>query len=161
MRAEAMRRARRLRAERKFDEALTLLRDCLQDHPQHPEVHYQIAWTHDAAGEEAAAVPHYEAALEHGLEEGRRGAYLGLGSTYRCLGDYIRSIDVLDRALAEFPGDRALQAFRALTLYNLGRGREAVGELFTLLLDTTGDANIKAYERALRLYAENPDKTWT
>lgn len=158
---EAFEKAQALRAADKHDEALAVLERCLQKNPDHPEVHYHIASTHDSAGNESRAVPHYEAALELGLQDGRRDAFLGLGSTYRCLGDYIRSIDVFDRALAEFPADRALVAFRALTLYNLGRGREAMGDIFALLLDTTDDADLQAYQRALRLYAENPDKTWS
>ena len=54
---------------------------------------------------------------------------LGLGSTYRCLGEYEKSVKIFDQAVQEFPDNRALKVFRTLTLYNLGKSEESVSQL--------------------------------
>lgn len=55
------------------------------------------------------------------------------GSTLRWLGEYDKSLAVLDRARAEFPGSDAVRVFRALTLNDAGLGDEATGELLTVI----------------------------
>jgi len=129
--------------------------------PADAEASYQLARQYDSEGKESEAAPFYELALESGLKgENRRGAYLGLGSTYRALGEYVRSKEIFDRALKEFPDDRSLKVFRALTLYNLGQRDKCVEELLLQLLDTTANDQIKRYDRALRFYADKLDQTW-
>lgn len=148
------------RGDKDFAGAGALLGELLALYPNNPDVHYQLAWTYDAQGKEPEAVPHYEAALANGLIEGREGAYLGLGSTYRCLGQYQKSAEVFDRAIKEFPDNRALKVFHALTLYNLGQPDKSVERLLTQLLETTSDPAIKSYSRALAFYADKLDQTW-
>lgn len=125
-----------------------------------PDVNYQIAWTYDSMGKESEAVPYYETALSNGLKEDREGAYLGLGSTYRCLGEYEKSAKIFERACAEFPDNRALKVFQALTLYNLSRMDACADILLTQLLDTTKDDNIKKYDGALRFYKDKLSQKW-
>lgn len=149
-----------LRKENKPLEAEALLKTLLQAHPDDPDVNYQMAWTYDFMGKESAAVPFYEKAISSGLIEDRAGAMLGLGSTYRCLGEYEKSVQVFDQALTEFPNHRAIKVFRALSLYNLGQAEESVSQLLIQLLDTTGDSSIKSYERALRFYSDKLNETW-
>lgn len=139
---------------------MIILKALLQSHPDDPDVNYQIAWTYDSMGKESEAVPYYERAIANGLVEDRSGAILGLGSTYRCLGLYERSLEVLDHGIEEFPDDRAMKVFRALTLYNLGRSEESVGQLLIQLIDTTADHSIITYERALRFYSDKLNQTW-
>ena len=152
----------KLRTEKKHDEALAVLSALLVVAPKDPNVHYHYAWTCDAAGRESDAVPHYEAALDGGLPgDDRRSAFLGLGSTYRCLGQHEKSLAVFDRALVEFSDDRALKVFRALTHYNLGRHADAIGALVVQLVETTDDKHIQNYSRALLFYADKLDERWT
>lgn len=151
----------KLRNEKRHEEALALLKALLAEAPNDPVLNYQAAWTCDSWGKEGDAIPFYEAALKHGLAgEDRSSAYLGLGSTYRCLGKYDRSLAVLSAGIAEFPEYRALRTFRALTLYNLGMRAQAVGSLLTQLIETTSDPSIKAYSRALAFYSDKLDQTW-
>lgn len=85
-------------------------------------------------GKESEAVPFYVKAIANGLAgEDRKGAMFGLGSTYRCLGEYPKSLEVFDLAVKEFAEDRSLKVFRAITLYNLGKAEESVGELLVQL----------------------------
>ncbi len=149
-----------LRKENKPEEALVILDSLLQMHPNDPDVNYQMAWTCDFMGKESAAVPFYEKAISSGLKEDRDGAMLGLGSTYRCLGEYEKSLKIFDQALVEFPEHRAIKVFRALSLYNLGKAEESVSQLLIQLLDTTNDDSVKSYERALRFYSDKLNETW-
>ncbi len=137
-----------------------LLKSLLQSDPNDPDVNYQMAWTCDFMGNESAAVPFYEKAIASGLKDGRDGAMLGLGSTYRCLGEYEKSVKVFDQALIEFPDHRAIKVFRALSLYNLGKAEESVSQLLIQLIDTTSDSSIKSYDRAFRFYSDKLNETW-
>ncbi len=150
-----------LRRSGKGKEAHAALQELIASRPDDPDVNYQMAWTCDSLGYESEAVPYYEKALSNGLSEDRKGAFLGLGSTYRCLGSYEKSLRVLDNGLREFPNDRALQTFYALTMYNLGEYRDSIARLLTLLLDTTSDPSIQSYDRALRFYSERLDEIFS
>ncbi|WP_431950002.1 tetratricopeptide repeat protein [Actinacidiphila sp. bgisy167] len=129
--------------------------------PGDAEVAYQAAWAHDVLGLEAEAVPYYEQALRGtGLsEDDRRGALLGLGSTYRVLGRYDEAVRLLRAAVMDFPGDGALRTFLAMALYNTGGHREAMRILLTLLADSSSDPDIARYRRAVASYAEDLDAT--
>lgn len=150
-----------LRKNKKPEEAMQILIALLQSNPNDPDINYQMAWTCDFMGKESEAVPFYEKAIASGLKEDRSGAMLGLGSTYRCLGEYEKSLKIFDQAVKEFPENRSLKVFRALTLYNLGQSEESVSQLLIQLLDTTNDGSIKSYERALRFYSDKLNETWT
>ena len=149
-----------LRKNGQAEEALKILDKLLVEDSQHPDINYQMAWTMDSLGRESEAVPFYEKSIANGLVEDRSGALLGLGSTYRCLGEYEKSIKIFDQAVHEFPENRGLRVFRSLTLYNLGKLEDSFGELLTQLLDTTNDATIRLYDRALRFYSDKLSETW-
>lgn len=158
---DQLKKAIQLRKDSKPKEALEILKGLLLSNPNDPQICYQVAWTYDVLGNESEAVSFYEKAIASGLlGDDLKGAMLGLGSTYRCLGKYDKSLVVFDKAIEEFPEDRSLKTFRALTLYNLGQYQEAVVNLLVQLLDTTGDENIKTYEEALRLYSGKLDEIW-
>ena len=123
-------------------------------HPDAGEIHYQIAWTHDANDQSPQAIPHYEKAIVLGLEtESLAGAILGLGSSLRVAGEFEKSERVLRDGLERFPDHNEFRAFLALTLHDLGRHAEALSLVMTTLLDTAEDPGITAYQRALRYYA--------
>ena len=129
--------------------------------PDDPGAQYAAACAHDAAGLEREAVPYYRSAIAAGLAgDELRGAYLGLGSTYRALGEYAAARATFEAGLARFPGAAELRAFLAMTLYNLGDARAAVALLLTVLADTSADPHVQRYARALRFYASDLDATW-
>lgn len=145
----------------KPEEAFKILFCLLESNPNDPILNYQAAWTCDYMGRESEAAPYYEKSIENGLSgDDLRGALLGLGSTYRCLGEYSKSLKYFDRGISEFPQDRSFKVFRALTLYNLGNYGKSVSDLLILLLDTTSDKEIKSYEKALRFYSDKLSETW-
>jgi tetratricopeptide (TPR) repeat protein len=112
-------------------------------------------------GDYREAVPFYVKAVAGDLsDEERRGALLGLGSTYRALGEYPEAVEVLGQGVSEFPADRAMQTFLALALYNIGEHRQAVDLLLKHLVETTSDPGIRSYEKALRFYTGRLDEVW-
>lgn len=144
-----------------LEDALKILMSELGKRPSDAMVYYQLAWTHDALGKEADAAPAYEKAILLGLKgEDLEGAYLGLGSTYRCLGEYQKSLDTFNRAIELFPTNNAFQVFKSLTLYNLGRPDQSIRILLEKLATSTTDEKIKKYSRALLFYADKLDQTF-
>jgi len=129
--------------------------------PDDADVAYRTACVHDRLGLEAAAVPFYERCLAGtGLsDEDRRGALLGLGSTYRVLGRYAHAVETLRRGVAEYPDDGGLQTFLAMALYNAGEHHEAMRILLDLLATTSQDPSVQQYRRAISLYAKDLDTT--
>lgn len=88
------------RAEGSFANAMSILNAELAKDPSNAAVILQIAWTHDALGKEQDAVPAYEKAIHLGLKgQDLIDAYLGLGSTYRTIGDYAKSKELFERAI--------------------------------------------------------------
>ncbi|MEU4701183.1 tetratricopeptide repeat protein [Nonomuraea dietziae] len=79
----------------------------------------------------------------------------GFGSTLRVVGRYDDALAVLERGLAEFPGDPAMRAFRAMALHNAGRHREAVSTLLHVLAE---GGQAAGYARALAYYADHLDE---
>ncbi|MZD09361.1 tetratricopeptide repeat protein [Streptomyces sp. SID5785] len=149
----------RLREEGRREEARTVLLDLRERFPEDVAIAYQTAWVHDALGREAEAVAHYGAAVARpGLsEEDRRGALLGLGSTYRTLGRYPEAVATLSGAVAEFPGDQALRTFLAMALYNAGRAHDGMRLLLTVVAETSADPDLVAYRPAIEHYARDLD----
>lgn len=149
------------RANDAFDEAMNILATELAQRPSDPQIHYQVAWTHDALGREQDAVPAYERAIELGLSgDDLKGAYLGLVSTYRCLGKYEQSEELFERAIALFPDYRVFQVFRSLTMYNLGRPEKAIEILLRQPIETSSDESIRRYQRALLFYSDKLSETF-
>ncbi|MBI5962414.1 MAG: tetratricopeptide repeat protein [Chloroflexi bacterium] len=153
--------ADKLRAKNRHEEARQLLVQLAAEFPTNPVVQYRTACVYDFLGREREAIPYYYAAIENDLPEADlRGAYLGLGSTYRTLGQYVESKKILLEGLEHFPDANEMKVFLAMTLYNLGENHEAVSSLLKLITDTTSDEIIENYERAIRFYADDLNKKW-
>lgn len=98
-----------LRSAGKSEEAKQILLGLLEQSPEDPDILYQLAWIHDLMGLEGEAVPYYEKAISSGLKDPeRRGALLGLGSTYRTLGLYNKSKEIFERGRQDYPQARSL-----------------------------------------------------
>ena len=103
--------------EAMLEQARTLLLDLAAAYPDDAEISFQTAVVHDNLGLERESIPFYLRALEQGLSGADlERALLGLGSTYRGLGEYQKAEETLRRGVKEFPDNRALQVFLAMTL---------------------------------------------
>lgn len=126
------------------------------ENPDNASFQYRAACVHDGLGLEAEAVPFYVAAFRLGLTgEELLGAYVGLGSTYRLLGQFSKSIEVLLEGSQKFPDNQCLKIFEAMTLHESGRHNLAVAMLLHCAADKPGDQSVAMYRRAIQQYAED------
>lgn len=159
--------------EEKFEEAIELRKSgnhnksnelflkLVQEYPDNASVNYQCAWSFDLLGEESKAVPFYENAIKLGLSSQElKEAFLGLGSTYRVLGEYQKSKRVFEKGLESFPNNPALQTFYSMTLYNLNEHSKAMELLLHCLADTSADNEILSYKKAIYFYSNKLDEIW-
>ncbi|HEX6542652.1 MAG TPA: tetratricopeptide repeat protein [Ktedonobacterales bacterium] len=144
-----------------LEEARTLLLALHAAYPDDAEITFQTAVAHDNLGLEREAIPYYTKALDQGLSgPDLERCLLGLGSTYRGLGEYQLAEETLRRGVREFPRNRALQVFLAMTLYNRQQYQEAMELALTNLLETTSDEKLQYFKRPLLYYATHLDETW-
>ncbi len=143
-----------LRARGRLERSRRVLLEMAKRYPGDPRVNYQCAWAHDVMGREGEAIPFYERAIRRGLA-GRdlEGAFLGLGSSYRCVGEAGKAAAVLGRGAARFPSSRSLKVFLAMALHGQGRHDDALGILLRQLAETSSDPGISRYRKAISLYA--------
>lgn len=150
-----------LRNEGKAEEARVMLLELYEQNSNDAELLYQLAWTHDVLGLEREAVPFYVKSLTLGLSsEQRVGALLGLGSTYRTLGEYENSKLILEQAVHEYPENKEFPVFLAMTLHNLGDHSLAMGILLKLLAETSADEGIRSYSKAISYYSDKLEQVW-
>jgi len=150
-----------LREIEKHQEARQLLLELHNEYPNDPQVNYQCAWIHDLLGLEREAIPFYEKAIQAGLNGADlKSALLGMGSTYRCIGDYQKSIDTFQQALKLFPNAHEFNVFLAMAYYNIGEHDKAMELLLTSLVNTSNDEGVLRYQRAIRFYSDKLNQTW-
>lgn len=139
------------RAHGQFNQLLPRLQDLDARHANVAEIAYQIAWTCDTLGRHEQALTAYEKAIALGLPPNElSNAYVGLGSTLRALGQFERSAEVLRAAKLQFPDNRELDVFLALTLHAGGKHADALQLALETLIETTEDPGLTAYGRAIR-----------
>lgn len=150
-----------LRKIGKYKESNKLLMELVQEFPHNASINYQCAWSFDLLGEESKAVSFYEKSIELGLSSKElEGALLGLGSTYRTLGEYEKSKIIFLKGIESFPNNRVIQTFYSMTLYNLNEHSKAMELLLKCLIDTTIDDELLKYKKAIDFYSDKLDEIW-
>lgn len=150
----SLRAAIELREAGHLDEARQMLLVLHLESPMDAHVNLQCAWIHDVMGSEREALGFYGRAIDGGLEgDELRDAFHGLGSTLRCLGDHEQAIEVLLRGSRQFPEAREFGPFLAMAYADAGDCRKAVGLLLRDLAETSADAGVVRYRRALLEYS--------
>ena len=154
-RARRLAEAVALRAGGHAEAARPLLISLAAEYPDDAEVQYQTAWVHEYLGLEAEAVPYYERALALGLPEPElEGLVLGLGSTYRNVGQIADSLALLERGVVDYPANDAMRCFLALARLANDEPAEALALAFDVILDTSASPAIDRYRRALASYRD-------
>jgi len=150
-----------LRESEKHEEARELILELHAEFPDDPQINYQCAWIHDLLGREREAIPFYEKAVQGGLSgDDLKSALLGMGSTYRCIGEYQKSIDTFRQARTLFPNAHEFNVFLAIAYYNIGEHSIAMELLLESLVNTSKDEGILRYQRAIRFYSDKLDQIW-
>lgn len=158
---EKLNHAIKLRESGQLEKSNNVLTELVQSFPTDAYINYQCAWSFDVMGEESKAVPYYEKAIELGLSgKDLEGAIIGLGSTYRTLGQYENSHGIFIKGLELFPDNQAIKVFFSMTLYNLQKHSSAMEILLNSLVDTSADQDIQRYKKAITFYADKLDETW-
>lgn len=151
----------KLREQGQAEEALALFMTLLVSEGGNAQLQYQIAWCLDVLEREKEAIPYYEKAIAVGMNDTEMiGAFLGLGSTYRTIGEYQRSLEIFNRAILRYPNHNEFKVFRAMTHYNLGHFEEAMRELLVVIAETSSDENVIAYKRAIAFYSDKLNQIW-
>ena len=122
-----------LRESYKHKEARQILLALHADFPDDPQVNYQCGWIYDL---------------------------LGLGSTYRCIGEYQKSIETFRHALTLCPDSHEFNVFLGIAYYNTGEYSKAMELLLNTLTGTSSHEGILRYRRAIRFYSDKLDQTW-
>lgn len=160
--AEAIQLRERGRANQDLEileQARTILLD-LAAAAENAEITFQLAVCHDNMGRSPEAVPYYVQALSQGLSDAsQERCLLGLGSTYRSMGEYQKAEETLRRGVKEFPNNRALQVFLAMALYNTQHYKEAMELVLNNLMETTSDEKLQYFRRGISYYASHLDET--
>jgi tetratricopeptide (TPR) repeat protein len=150
-----------LRESGDHEEARQLLLELHAEFPEDVQVNYQCAWIHDLLGLEKEAIPFYEKAIQTGLnDDDLKSALLGMGSTYRCIGEYQKSIETFQHALSFFPDSQEFKVFLGMAYYNIGEHSKAMELLLNSLANTSSDEGIRRYQRAILFYSDKLDQTW-
>ncbi|MGN7479782.1 tetratricopeptide repeat protein [Solibacillus silvestris] len=156
-----LQQAVQLRSEGKLHESNELLIRLVEQHPNDTYIDYQCAWSFDMLGQESKAVQYYEKAiLGHLNDEDLANAYLGLGSTYRALGEYGNSKHTFEQGLKQFPHNKAIQVFYAMTLFNLNEHERAMELLLKNIATTSSNPDIKKYKNAIAFYSDKLSEVW-
>lgn len=150
----------KLRENGDIEKANRILVQLVHEYPNDAQVNYHCAWSYDVMGLEKEAAPYYERAIHIGLPKSDlREAYIGLGSTYRTIGDYLKSEEVLEKGLELF-NDNAIKTFLSMTKYNLGKHDEAMEILLQLIASTSNDKDIIKFSNAIHFYSDKLDQLW-
>lgn len=150
----------KLYSENKNEEAREILMKLVAENPDDSLINFYCGCVYDSMGLEHNAAPFYEIALANGISnKEREQAYIQLGSTYRCIGQFSKALNVLEKGIKEFPDNNGIKVFYAMTLHNLNRHSEATS-IFIQLLSTSSDPWITSYKRALSFYSEHIDETF-
>ncbi|MFB5673924.1 tetratricopeptide repeat protein [Paenibacillus terreus] len=158
---EQLEKAMQLRSEGQLEASNQILVELVRLYPQDALVNYQCAWSFDVLGREREAIPFYEKAVSLGLAgEDLEGALLGMGSTYRTLGEYESSQRTFRKGMELFPDNRAMKVFYAMTLYNLQQHPQAMEILLQCIAESSSDSEIQKYKRAILFYSDQLDKIW-
>ncbi|MEH7502966.1 tetratricopeptide repeat protein [Neobacillus drentensis] len=132
----------------------------LSNYPDDAEITYQTGIAYDNSGMGREAITYYERALKLGLSgPDLERCLLGLGSTYRYLGNYQQAVETLSRGMKEFPENRAIQVIFAMALYNNKNYKDSVELLLINLMETTMDTKLNYFKRGILAYAQDLDET--
>lgn len=157
---EEVYRAITLRRKGELIKSNELLMTLVEEFPNDAYINFQCASSLDMLGEEVKAAPLYEKAIKLGLSgKDLEKAIIGLGSTYRTIGEYEKSRIVLEKGIKQFPDNKVITVFYSMTLYNLKEHQAAMELLLTCLMETTEDSDILSYQKAIDFYLRGVTKS--
>jgi|LakMenEpi03Aug12_release.lakeMendotaPanAssembly.Ray.scaffolds.fasta_scaffold170373_4 tetratricopeptide (TPR) repeat protein len=117
---------------------------------------YQKALKLDSEGKELEAIPIYELALEQGLPENEiPNLLICLGSSYRVIKNYQKSLEILETASQKYPDNLAVKTFLAMTLFDCKNFQKATSLLLEIVATNPTDQNLQNFQKAIEFYSQN------
>lgn len=154
-------KAIKMRSEDKLKESNLLLMNVLENNPNNPYLNYQVAWSFDILEKETDAIYFYEKAINNGLKgKDLAEAFIGLGSTYRAVGEYDLAEKTLAKGITNFPNNNTLKIFYSMVLYNKKKYTESIKILLKIVATTSKDQNIIDYRKAIEYYSDKLNCTF-
>lgn len=123
-------------------------------YPKNPRLSYEYGGVYDYLGKEDEAIPLYKEALALGISGSFRiKTLIQMGSTYRNLGKFDESKQVLELAVKESGGDSAAVIFLSMTLFSSGEaGKAALLALRHIYKEDKG--LVQRYRRSIGNYLD-------
>lgn len=149
-------KAIQLRQNNQFEEAEIIFKKLLAINSEDKHINYQYAWLLDKMGNEKYAIKYYNLAIKFGLDgKDLADCLLGLGSSYRIIKEYSKSVEVFKNALNQFPNNNEFKLFLSFSYLENKQSKKAYKTLLELLISSTTDENILRYEKAINNYLSN------
>lgn len=115
--------------------------------------YYQFGWLLDKKGNQKEAIEKYKKAINLGLSnEYLADCYLGLGSSYRVLKNYDKSIRALKKAIKLFPLNYELKLFLSLSYFDKNNFNKSYSTLLDVLLCVNSNEQIALYSKTINSY---------
>jgi len=141
------------RTERDFFNSEKTFLGLLKTYEQNCFVNYHYAWLQDLQGNEEKAIKHYLLAIGNGLKNKELAdCMFGLGSSYRMIKEYDKSIEIYENAINLFPKNEELKLFLSFTYFDKGNHQKAFVLLLETLAKTNKNKGIEQYETAINGY---------
>lgn len=158
---ETIVQARKLRGDDQLEASLELLLPLLEEFQDDSMVLFEVGGAYDILGMTEEAIPYYEKAIEHGLDDPElEECYICLGTSHRVIGEFSDAVGVLEQAVERYPESSGAKAFLAIAYYGNEQYSESVTLMMDLLLDTTADEEIQSYSDTLAYFKDNLDEVW-
>jgi tetratricopeptide (TPR) repeat protein len=134
---------------------ISLLTQVLSSEPTNGEAWFDVASCHDFLGEELLAEPAYEKALQIGAGqlpiEKRPRLFVQYGSTLRNNSKAQKALEIFEQGIKLYPEYAALKAFKALTLFRVGRFKESSQSMAQAIIQSRQNG-WDGYDKAITYY---------
>ena len=149
----------KFRIKRDFENSEKIFLELLINEPKNCLVSYHYAWLQDLQGNEEKAIKYYLLAIENGLKgNDLADCMFGLGSSYRMMKEYDKSIEVFKKAIKQFPKKYELKLFLSFTYFDKGKYKNAYVLLLKTLAKTNKNKGIEQYRNVISTYIKRIKK---
>jgi len=107
------------RTEINFENSENIFLELLKTDSKNASTNYHYAWLQDLKGNEEKVIKHYQTAIENNLKEKELAdCMFGLGSSYRMIKNYDKSIEKFKKAIKLFPNKYELNLFLSFSYFD-------------------------------------------
>lgn len=116
-----------------LDAAIRSFTQAIEIDPSETDAHYQLGRIARWQNRLTDAVQHFEKVIVQDATHGHHEIWRESGLVYYSAKQYPDALEMFDKFLQQRPSDAQARYWRGMTLFNLGRGGEAVSEMETCI----------------------------